>query len=87
VLAFVFFGTLTSLIFTISLTLQFGFGFSALRAGVMTLPWAVGMGVAAVLSSAVYRMLGNRVLILGMVVFAGSLIALSVILEHDTARW
>ncbi|MDJ0014515.1 MFS transporter [Rhodococcus erythropolis] len=89
VLAFVFFGTLTSLIFTISLTLQFGFGFSALRAGVMTLPWAVGMGVAAVLSSAVYRMLGNRVLILGMVVFAGSLIALSVILEHEGTdpRW
>ncbi|MDV6274174.1 MFS transporter [Rhodococcus erythropolis] len=89
ILAFVFFGTLTSLIFTISLTLQFGFGFSALRAGVMTLPWAVGMGVAAVLSSAVYRMLGNRVLILGMVVFAGSLIALSVILEHEGTdpRW
>ncbi|KZF17129.1 MFS transporter [Rhodococcus sp. EPR-134] len=89
VLAFVFFGTLTSLIFTISLTLQFGFGFSALRAGVMTLPWAVGMGVAAVLSSAVYRMLGNRVLILGMVVFAGSLIALSIILEREGTdpRW
>ncbi|MCD2103894.1 MFS transporter [Rhodococcus erythropolis] len=89
ILAFVFFGTLTSLIFTISLTLQFGFGFSALRAGVMTLPWAVGMGVAAVLSSAVYRMLGNRVLILGMVVFAGSLIALSVILEREGTdpRW
>ncbi|WP_287163957.1 DHA2 family efflux MFS transporter permease subunit [Rhodococcus sp. (in: high G+C Gram-positive bacteria)] len=80
-LAFVFFGTLTSLIFTISLTLQFGFGFSPLRAGVMTLPWAVGMGVAAVLSSAVYRLLGNRVLIVGMVVFAGSLLTLSTILE------
>lgn len=39
-----------------------------------------GNGVAAVLSSAVYRLLGNRVLIVGMVVFAGSLLTLSTIL-------
>ncbi|MGC0364944.1 EmrB/QacA subfamily drug resistance transporter [Rhodococcus sp. 27YEA15] len=88
-LAFVFFGTLTSLIFTISLTLQFGFGFSALRAGVVTVPWAVGMGIAALSSSTVYERIGNRVLILGMVVFAGSLLALSAILgaEGSDPRW
>lgn len=79
-LAFVFFGTLTSLIFTISLTLQFGFGFSPLRAGVMTLPWAVGMGVAAVFSSVGYKVLGNRMLVLGMLVFAGSLLSLGAVL-------
>ncbi|NLE82814.1 MAG: MFS transporter [Rhodococcus sp.] len=89
VLAFVFFGTLTSLIFTISLTLQFGFGFTALHAGVMTMPWALGMGVAALVSSSVYRRIGNLVLLLGMALFAGSLVGLSWILQQEGTdpRW
>lgn len=88
-ISFVFFGTLASLIFTISLTLQFGFGFSALRAGVTTLPWALGMGLAAVVSSLVYRRLGNRVLALGMILFCASLLSLSYILEQEGTdpRW
>lgn len=89
VLAFVFFGTLTSLIFTISLTLQFGFGFTALHAGVMTLPWALGTGLAALVSSSVYRSIGNLVLPLGMTLFAGSLVGLSWILQQEGTdpRW
>ncbi|WP_084385489.1 MFS transporter [Rhodococcus sp. WMMA185] len=88
-IAFVFFGTLTSLIFTISLTLQFGFGFSALRAGVMTLPWALGTGLAALVSSIVYRRIGNLVLPLGMLLFGGSLIVLAALLQHEGTdpRW
>jgi hypothetical protein len=88
-IAFVFFGTLTSLIFTISLTLQFGFGFSPLRAGVMTLPWALGTGLAALASAVVYRRIGNLVLPLGMALFAGSLVVLSAQLQHEGTdpRW
>ncbi|MBC2643499.1 MULTISPECIES: MFS transporter [unclassified Rhodococcus (in: high G+C Gram-positive bacteria)] len=88
-IAFVFFGTLTSLIFTISLTLQFGFGFSPLRAGVMTLPWALGTGLAALASAVVYRRIGNLVLPLGMALFAGSLVVLSAQLLHEGTdpRW
>ncbi|WP_072687960.1 MFS transporter [Rhodococcus marinonascens] len=88
-IAFAFFGTLTSLIFTISLTLQFGFGFSPLRAGVMTLPWALGTGLAALASSAVYRRIGNLVLPLGMLLFAGSLVVLAAQLQHEGTdpRW
>ncbi|MFF0818731.1 MFS transporter [Rhodococcus sp. NPDC003318] len=79
-LAFAFFGTLSSLVFTIALTLQYGYGFSALRAGVTTMPWAVGTAVAAVLAGTVARRIGNRVLPLGMTLFAGSLVALAFIL-------
>ncbi|NLG56255.1 MAG: MFS transporter, partial [Rhodococcus sp.] len=88
-ISFIFFGTLASLIFTISLTLQFGFGFSALRAGVTTLPWALGMGLAALASSLIYKRLGNRVLALGMAAFFGSLLMLSYILEREGTdpRW
>ncbi|MEV0946008.1 DHA2 family efflux MFS transporter permease subunit [Rhodococcus sp. NPDC049939] len=88
-IAFVFFGTLTSLILTVSLTLQFGFGFSALRAGVMTLPWALGTGLAALASSFVYRRIGNLVLPLGMFLFAGSLIVLAAQLQSEgiDPRW
>ena len=88
-IAFVFFGTLASLIFTISLTLQFGFGFSPLRAGVMTLPWALGMGLAALASSFVYKRVGNLVLPTGMALFFGSLLSLSYILEQEGTdpRW
>ncbi|NLU81887.1 MFS transporter [Rhodococcus sp. HNM0569] len=88
-LAFAFFGTLTSLVFTISLTLQFGFGFSPLRAGLTTLPWAVGTGAAAVVSALVYRRIGNLVLPLGMGLFAGSLVLLSALLQHEGTdpRW
>ena len=88
-IAFVFFGTLTSLIFTISLTLQFGFGFSPLRAGVMTVPWALGTGLAALASSVVYRRIGNLVLPLGMLLFAGSLVVLAAQLQHEGTdpRW
>lgn len=88
-IAFVFFGTLTSLIFTISLTLQFGFGFSPLRAGMMTLPWALGTGLAALASAAVYRRIGNLVLPSGMALFAGSLVVLAAQLQHEGTdpRW
>nr|WP_051918799.1 MFS transporter [Prescottella defluvii] len=83
IMVFLFFGTLTSMIFTISLTLQFGFGFSALKAGVTTLPWAVGTGLAAPLAALVYRRIGNLVLPLGMVLFAGSLVALAEVLHRE----
>ncbi|EOM75405.1 MFS transporter [Rhodococcus rhodnii] len=88
-LALLFFGTLTSLIFTISLTLQFGFGFSPLRAGITTLPWAIGTGIAAVLSSMVYRRIGNLVLPTGMLLFGGSLLLTAEILgrEGTDPRW
>lgn len=79
-LAFVFFGALSSLIFTIALTLQYGYGFNALRAGVTTMPWAVGTAVAAVLAGPVTRRIGNRVLAVGMTLFAGSLVLLAFVL-------
>ncbi|MFZ2175762.1 MAG: MFS transporter, partial [Rhodococcus sp. (in: high G+C Gram-positive bacteria)] len=82
-IAFVFFGTLTSLIFTIALTLQFGFGFTPLRAGVMTLPWALGTGLAALASAAVYRRIVNLVLPAGMALFSISLVVLAAQLQHE----
>lgn len=76
-LAFAFFGTMSSLVFTVALTLQYGLGFSPLRAGLTTMPWAVGTAVAAALSATVVRRIGNLVLPLGMALFAVSLVALS----------
>lgn len=48
----VFFGALTGMMLIVPLYLQYGLGFSALRAGLAMIPWALGSAVGATLSGA-----------------------------------
>ncbi|WP_241248896.1 MFS transporter [Rhodococcus sp. X156] len=83
VMALLFFSCLISFFFTISLTLQAGFGFTALHSGLMTLPFALGSAVASGSSNKVAQKLGSRVLIVGAGVLAVGLLSLSVVMNQQ----
>jgi len=82
-MALLFFSCLISFFFTISLTLQAGFGFSALHAGLTTLPFAVGSAIGSARSNAIAQRLGSRVLMLGAGVLAVGLVILSVVMQQQ----
>jgi EmrB/QacA subfamily drug resistance transporter len=62
----VYFAGFTSLFFVLTLLLQFGLGYSALLAGLVTLPFAIGSGVAAGVSGRVVHRFGRRLILLGL---------------------
>lgn len=63
----IYFAGFTSLFFVLTLLLQFGLGYSALLAGVTTLPFAIGSGLAAGVSGRVVHRFGRRLVLLGLV--------------------
>ncbi len=65
-----FFSGLTSFFFTLMLYLQIGFGFTALEAGLTTLPFALAVGVASGTTDGLTARLGRGVLLLGAVFLA-----------------
>lgn len=65
VVTVLFFSGLTSFFFTLMLYLQIGFAFSALEAGLTTLPFALGVGLASGASDGLTARLGRGVLLLG----------------------
>lgn len=72
VLSVAFFGVFAAFFFAMSVTAQFGLGYSALRTGLITLPFALGAALGSVGSPVLVRRIGARTLAVGMVVFAGS---------------
>ena len=62
-----YFAGFTSLFFVLTLLLQFGLGYSALLAGVVTLPFALGSGLTAGLSGRVVHRFGRGLVIAGLV--------------------
>ena len=62
----VYFAGFTSLFFVLTLLLQFGLGYSALLAGVVSLPFALGSGLAAGLASRVVDRYGRGLVIAGL---------------------
>jgi len=62
----VYFAGFTALFFVLTLLLQFGLGFSALLAGLTTLPFAAGSGLAAGVSGRVVHRFGRRLVLLGL---------------------
>ncbi|HVU92687.1 MAG TPA: MFS transporter, partial [Jatrophihabitans sp.] len=64
-ISLVFFAGIPSFFFVFILTLQAGFGYSAVGAGVVTLGFAVFVAIGSARSSAVVRHLGTRTLSLG----------------------
>jgi len=63
----IYFAGFTSLFFVLTLLLQFGLGYSALLAGLVTLPFAIGSGVAAGVSGRVVHRFGRRLVLVGLV--------------------
>ncbi|MCW2666735.1 MAG: drug resistance transporter, EmrB/QacA subfamily, partial [Frankiales bacterium] len=77
VVTVLFFSGLTSFFFTLMLYLQIGFSFSALEAGLTTLPFALAVGVASGASDGLTARLGRGVLLLGALGMAGGFTVLA----------
>ncbi|MGJ0121530.1 DHA2 family efflux MFS transporter permease subunit [Williamsia sp. MIQD14] len=88
VLSLLFFSVFTAFFFTVSITTQFGLGYSPLHTGLITLPFALGAAVGSLLSPLVVTRIGPRTLTVGMVVFAVSVAWMAVVIDparHDIA--
>ena len=68
-----FFSAIPSFFLTLSLTLQIGLGFGALRAGLTTMPFAIGSAAASVSSSRLAPRLGRSILQLGALLLIAGL--------------
>jgi EmrB/QacA subfamily drug resistance transporter len=66
----VYFAGFTTLFFVLTLLLQFGHGYSALLAGLTTLPFALGSGLAAALAGRVVHRFGRWLILLGLALVA-----------------
>jgi len=65
ILALVYFAAFTSIFFTLSILWQTGLGHSALQAGVVSIPFAIGSIIASSQSNQLSQRLGRRVLVVG----------------------
>ncbi|KQW08121.1 MFS transporter [Leifsonia sp. Root4] len=65
ILALVYFASFTGIFFTISLLWQAGLGHTALEAGLVSLPFAIGSIIGAAQSDRLSRLLGRTVLVMG----------------------
>jgi EmrB/QacA subfamily drug resistance transporter len=86
----IYFAGFTSLFFVLTLLLQFGLGYSALLAGLVTLPFAVGSGLAAGLAGRVVHRFGRGLVVTGLgLVVAGYLGVILVVREvpADLTGW
>ncbi|GAB4586341.1 MFS transporter [Nocardia sp. IFM 10818] len=76
----VVYGVFGAYLFTMSVSLQFGLGYSALRTGVATLPFSAGAVIGALSAPRLAGLLGNRLIGIGCALFgvllAGWLLAL-----------
>ena len=67
-LSAVFFSAIPAFFLIFSITLQIGLGYSALHAGLTTVPWAVGTSLSSALSVRLAPRLGRRILWIGLAV-------------------
>lgn len=70
VLSLTFFSVFAAFFFTVSIAAQFGLGYSAVRTGVLTFPFAVGAAVGSLASPLLVARIGARTLAVGMLGFA-----------------
>ncbi|MBA4024795.1 MAG: MFS transporter [Gordonia sp.] len=81
VLSVTFFSVFAAFFFTVSIAAQFGLGYTPLRTGVLTFPFAVGAAFGSVVSPWLVARIGSRTLTVGMVAFAVCLGWLAVIID------
>jgi len=79
ILALVFFAAFTSIFFTISILWQAGLGNSALEAGLVSVPFAIGNIAGALLSDRLAQRIGRSVLVIGNGLLSLGLVALFLI--------
>jgi MFS family permease len=91
ILALVYFAAFTSIFFTISIFWQSGLGHSALAAGIVSVPFAVGSIVGASQSERLAHRLGRTVLVIGTGMVALGLVSLWLMLwlvpTSDLTHW
>jgi EmrB/QacA subfamily drug resistance transporter len=75
-LSSVFFSAIPAFFLILSLTLQIGLGFSPLRAGLSTVPWAIGTSAASAMSVRLAPRLGKRILWVGSLVMIVGMLGL-----------
>lgn len=84
----VYFAGFTSLFFVLTLLLQFGLGYSALLAGVVSLPFALGSGLAAALAGRVVHRFGRSLIVIGLALvvvgYLGVIVAVREVPTHNT---
>lgn len=83
VLSMVFFAGVPAFFFTFGLYLQIGLGFSALQAGLTTVPFALASGIMSSRSDALAKRLGTNVLTLGSGVLTLGMVVLIVVLHQQ----
>ena len=84
-----YFAGFTPLFFVVTLLLQFGLGYSALAAGLTTLPFALGAGLAAAASGRVVFRFGRPLVLAGLALsaigYVGVIVAVHRAPVHHTA--
>jgi MFS family permease len=85
-----YFAGFTPLFFVLTLLLQSGLQYSALAAGLATVPFALGSGVAAALGGRIVQRYGQSLVVLGLVIvaigFVGVLVAVHLV-PHNGTGW
>jgi EmrB/QacA subfamily drug resistance transporter len=83
-----YFAGFTPLFFVLTLLLQSGLHYSALMAGLATVPFAIGSGVAAVFGGRVVHRFGRSLVVVGLAVvalgFIGVYVAVHLVPQHGT---
>jgi EmrB/QacA subfamily drug resistance transporter len=77
-----YFAGFTSIFIVLTLHLQNGLGYSALEAGLTQMPFAVGSAVSAFLAGRVVNRFGRALVVTGLVVVSGSLVAVDLVSPH-----
>src|SRR4051812_33630891 len=83
VLALVYFAAFTSIFFTLSILWQTGLGHTALQAGVVSIPFAIGSIIASSQSNQLSQRLGRRVLVIGTALVSVGLVWLWLVLRNS----
>ncbi|NNH68913.1 MFS transporter [Nocardia uniformis] len=81
----VVYGVFAAYLFTMSVSLQFGLGYSALRTGVTTLPFSAGAVLGALSAPRLADRLGDRMIGIGFVLFGVLLVGWLLALEPTPA--
>ncbi|NUK49205.1 MFS transporter [Streptomyces lunaelactis] len=82
---FTFAAVMIGFFLAVSLTLQIGLGFSAMKTGLLFLPWAIGTGITSASSDALVRRFGRHLVTGGALVMAAGALWFALALSPDSA--